>query len=173
MYFCRGLKKRVVSYYDIIEEHMEQSIGKVCRLYDESMFGKIFDAYCLLDKCELFFEKLTQHMLTCINVISTEALVGALVNAFVVRENLTTNSRDNLLKVNTYIEELKRKDFAQLYELISNEDYRTSLIHMCLNLWQLMKNYYRMCTFINNNCFNSKTPRGGGAFDNYLRMTSF
>lgn len=113
----RDLKKRVISFYDVIEENLELNLGKICRHYDETMFGRIFNAYSVLEKIDNFLDKLHINMLSCINHIASEALIGIIVNAFVVRENLTTNSKENLVKVNLYIEELKKKEFSHLFSV--------------------------------------------------------
>lgn len=96
---------------------MEENISKICRHYDESLYEKIFTAYCLLDKTEEFFEKLNMSMINSINVVASEALIGIVVNSYVLKENLTTNSKENLVKVNAYIEELKRKEFQHLFSV--------------------------------------------------------
>lgn len=114
----RGLKQKAQDYYDTIEESLEANIAKLCRhQYDELLLEKIFSAYCMLDKCETFFDNLDMNTMNSVNVVACETLIGIVVNSFVLVENLTSNTKENLVRVNTYIDELKKREFQNLFNV--------------------------------------------------------
>ena len=42
------------------------------------------------------------------------------------------------------LEDLKCREYSELCGLLTNVNYRGCLIELCNNLWNIMKNYYRM-----------------------------
>lgn len=97
---------------------METSMSKLCRhQYDEPLLDQIFTAYTLLDKCDEFFENLNMSVMSCVNVTASETLISVAVNSFVLAEGLTSNTKENLAKVNSYIDDLKRKEFQSLFSV--------------------------------------------------------
>lgn len=96
-------------------------MSKLCRHqnYDSTLLNEIFTAYCLLDKCDDFFEKLGLSVVNAVNVSAVETLIGVAVHSFVLAENLTTKTKENHAKVNAYVDELKRREFTQLFEVKS------------------------------------------------------
>lgn len=113
------MRKTVRDYYDTIEESMEAALSKLCRQqnYDETLLDEIFTAYCLLDKCDDFFEMLGLSVVNAVNVSAAETLIGVGVHSFVLSERLTSKTKENQAKVNAYVDELKRREFAQLFDV--------------------------------------------------------
>lgn len=98
---------------------MEAALSKLCRQqnYDETLLNEIFTAYCLLDKCDDFFEMFGLSVVNAVNVSAAETLIGVGVHSFVLSQRLTSKTKENQAKVNAYVDELKRREFAQLFDV--------------------------------------------------------
>ena len=144
------MKKTIKNMYGQIEESLGDSIFKMCQIYDESLYNKIITAYFLLGKMEVLFDKTNKSFMSAISLISTQTLINIIIRKFISNEH-SLSTKANLPKINAYIEELKKKDYNELHAQISSNEYKNCLIDLCTNLWQLMKNYYKMCNLNYNN----------------------
>jgi hypothetical protein len=133
--------------------------------FDETLFGKIFTAYFQLDKVTQFFDKLNGYLLHAINFQLQQTIICVLVSSKIAKySSNNSNSSDDddddedhidsafaQAELGPYLEELRKLDIHELFKLISHHDYKQAIGDLCLNLWSIMKNYYRICVWIVGN----------------------
>jgi hypothetical protein len=129
--------------------------------FDENLFGKIFTAYAQLDKVTQFFDKLNGNLLHAINYQLQQTIIYILMTNKISKENANSNSSEShqtsssSKDMQSYMEEIKRVDIHDLFKLINTNDYKQAIGDLCLNLWSIMKNFYRICMWIVGNYLTS------------------
>jgi len=106
--------------YVKIEESLNENIFKMCQVYDEALYAKIISAYFSLGKIDNLFKHVNRSFVSAINLISTQTLINIIIRKFIANENAANqnnNSKANLTKINAYIEDLKKKDYSDLFSV--------------------------------------------------------
>ncbi|CAF0856483.1 unnamed protein product [Brachionus calyciflorus] len=158
----KGLKKTIRDCYNLIEESLSVSLVKVCRKYDENLFQNIFLAYEKLGKLDEFFDKLSQNLIQIIGTVSLQTLIRLIVSRrFSLNDNDASDDAELAAKIDVFVEELKQKSYTNdLFTLVLFDDYKQSLTDLCSNLWQLMKNFYKMSIWILGNSNQDQSSEG-------------
>jgi hypothetical protein len=146
-----GLKERIKQLYEQLEVALNENIFKMCQAYDEPLYAKIISAFFSLGKIESLMDKVNANFFSAIDLIAQQSLLNIVVRKFISQES----QGDNVAKINAYIDELKKRSYTELFELIQADDYKSCLIDLCQNLWQIMKNYYKICICNYNNFLNN------------------
>lgn len=110
---------------DQIEEYLDISMSKQCIKFDKINYLKLINAYELLGKLQLFVDQLNMHFINASNTCSIKTLINFLMDNYCFQ-----------------LDELKKKQFKELCELLQVKDYENCLKLLCLNLWNIMKNFY-------------------------------
>jgi syndetin len=129
----KDLKAKIQAHISCIEQNLELTLALQCIEFDENTYERIVYSYRLLSMNETFVDKLSSHMISSIDKVSTETIIELI------------NDR----KLDSTDEQLKKKQFNELCSLISYDDYKKCLVKLCIKLWSIMKNYYRMCIWHN------------------------
>ena len=106
--------------YAKIEESLDENIFKLCQVYDEVLYAKIISAYFSLGKIENLFKQLNRHFISGIGVVSAQSLINVVIRKFIAKENASnqiTNGKANLAKINAFIDELKKKEYSELFHV--------------------------------------------------------
>ena len=169
------MKTSQKNIYNVIDQNLDVNIFKLCRQFDETVYGKILLTYNLLNKMDHLFQLLHKNFMSAIQLTCNETLINAVANKFILNENLSSNSKTDLAKINGYLDELKRKDYLDLikvtvyfshlilvsfllnltqnFKLVEVDKYKSSLIELLCNLWQMIRNYYKICIFTSNSVY--------------------
>ncbi len=145
------MKSSQKNIYNVINQNLDVSIFKLCRQFDEITYGKILLTYSLMNKQDYLYQLLNKNFMSSIQLTCTETLINTIIRKYILTENLSSNSKSDLAKINNYIEELKRKEYLDLIKLIEIESYKSSLHELLYNIWQIIKNYYKVCIYVNLN----------------------
>jgi len=92
----------------------------MCQIYDEALYAKIISAYFSLGKIENLFKQVNRSFVSAINLVSTQTLVNIIIRKFIANENAANqnnNSKANLTKINGYLEDLKKREFSELFSV--------------------------------------------------------
>jgi hypothetical protein len=128
--------------------------------FDENLFGRIFTGYAQLDKITQFFDKLNGTLLHAINFQLQQTIIYILMSNKMSKESGSSSpaspQANSNKELQSYMEEIKRTDIHELFKLINPSNYKQAISDLCLNLWSIMKNYYRLSMWIVNNYLNSE-----------------
>jgi hypothetical protein len=103
--------------YNVIDQNLDVNIFKLCRQFDEIIYGKIMLTYSLMNKIDYLFQSLNKNFISAIQLTCSETLINSIIRKYILAENLSSNSKTDLTKINNYIEELKRKDYLDLVKV--------------------------------------------------------
>lgn len=53
--------------------------------------------------------------------------------------------------MSSYMDQIKKTDTHELFKMIASEDYKRAIEDLSLNMWSIIKSYYRMSIWISNN----------------------
>ena len=113
-----GLREIIKNLYVKIEDSLNDNIFKLCQIYDEALYAKIISAYFSLGKIDNLFKQVNQNFVSGINLVSAQSLINIVIRKYIANENTVnqnTNTKANLNKINAYIEDLKKKDYSELF----------------------------------------------------------
>ena len=129
----REQARRVAQTRLDVERGLEASMARMCaRAYERDTYAKLVGAYELLDKYDLFVDQLNAQAVAALHAVAAQTLVDVLAAA------------DSAPQQQVSAEELRRKEYKELCGLVKSEQYRACLVELSQNLWNVMKNYYRM-----------------------------
>ena len=103
--------------YNVIDQNLDANIFKLCRQFDEIVYGKILLTYSLMNKIDYLFQSLNKNFISAIQLTCSETLINTIIRKYILAENLSSNSKSDLAKINNYIEELKRKEYIDLVKV--------------------------------------------------------
>ena len=182
----KGLKKKTNDSYLLIEESLSESLSKLIIInsntdilngslqqdppyFDDSLFGKIFTAYFKLNKLAQFFDKLNSYLIQSINFQLQQTIIYTLIYNKISNQQPNEQLLSNK-EISIYLDEIKRKDMHELFKLINVDDYKKVISELCLNLWTIMKNYYRICVWICGNYLNNDSSANVNKIDDITLM---
>ncbi|XP_045530343.1 syndetin isoform X1 [Pieris brassicae] len=127
-YTCiADLTARLEDTLDMTEEKLDSVLSSICYNFDASVFSKLKRAYDLLGKTQAAMEQLHMHYSSAVNESAFEA-----VKSFVDSVSMETK-------------------FQEMCQSVPTNKAPTCLLNLCENLFLVMRSYYILVNWYNQN----------------------
>ncbi|XP_022119420.2 syndetin [Pieris rapae] len=127
-YTCiADLTARLEDTLDMTEEKLDSVLSSICYRFDASVFSKLKRAYDLLGKTQAAMEQLHMHYSSAVNESAFEA-----VKSFVDNVSMETK-------------------FQEMCQSVPTNKAPTCLLNLCENLFLVMRSYYMLVNWYNQN----------------------
>lgn len=126
------LSSKLTDMLDMIEEHIDASLSKMCHNFNVDTYKGLQKAYSLLGKTQTSMDSLCMHFATA---ISDKAF--SVVHGYV--ELCSVEAKK--------IENFRKKEYKELCKYVTNECFIPCLIDLSKSLFNILLNYRRILYF--------------------------
>ncbi|KAG8037266.1 hypothetical protein G9C98_005476 [Cotesia typhae] len=118
-YCIAALNKKFQDTLEQVEETLDSNLTKICEHFDEQIYSSIQEAYQLLGKTQMAIDQLHMHYTVTIHNTAFDI-------------------------VYSYVGGDAKRQFKQICESISNENFIICLINLSKTLWKIIHSYYQV-----------------------------
>ncbi|XP_008543882.1 syndetin [Microplitis demolitor] len=119
-FFCiAALSRKLQDTLEQVEETLDFNLTKICGNFDEKMYSSIQEAYQLLGKTQIAIDQLHMHFTVTIHNTAFDV-------------------------VHSYVGGDIKRQFKEMCESISHENFINCLIDLSKTLWRIIHSYYQV-----------------------------
>lgn len=120
------LTSKLQDTLEMIEEHLDVALSKVCNNFNTTHYEKLQTAYAQLGKTQTAMDQLHMHFTSAIHNTAFVIVLGYV--------ELCSDGSSNFQK----------RQYPELCKYITSDNFTPCLVNLCKALWEVMHSYYKI-----------------------------